>query len=344
VSWILGIVLAGLVPVAAGDAAARSGGGPALVVVALPAQASPAILEALNRLRGEASSVGFEVRLVSSAEGALSLEQIERLWADLQPAAVVAFARRDDGAQTPPALDVTFLDRTSGRTSVAHLTAGEVTDAPERAEVIMAVRAVDFIRARMFDTLAGRRGEPPPPPPPPSAVAPPRRYAVTAGLAVLHAPSGFTVGLAPRMAVGYRAARWLRVAVTAFGLGQMAQREVEAGRVNLAQGFVGANAAWLGPAWHRLQPVFELGGGEYWVTTRGEAIAPNLGATTTLSSPGATTSLGVAFGILPWLALELRGSTLWLKSQVHINSMADVNLGTVGRPLWFGDVSLAASF
>jgi hypothetical protein len=42
-------------------------GPPALVVVALPANANMAILEALNRLRGEATSVGFEVRFVETA-------------------------------------------------------------------------------------------------------------------------------------------------------------------------------------------------------------------------------------------------------------------------------------
>ena len=334
----LALVLAGLLQTGVADNAVADSGAPALVVVTLPANASPAILEALNRLRGEATSVGFEVRLVDPATTPASSS--DSVWAGLRPAAVVGFGRPND-AQAPHALDVTFLNRSSGKTAVAHLTAGDLGDEPERADVIIAVRAVDFIRARMFDSLADRRVEPARSPP-----APVRRYHLSAGLALLGTPAGFAPSFAPRLAAGYRPAEWLRLGVSAFGLGSQPQRESTAGRVGLDQRFLGGDVSLLGHEWHRLQPMLELGGGEYWVVVRGDATPPDLGRTATRSSLGATTSVALAVHLLPALVLELRGGALWLQSQVQVlvQGTNDTYLGNLGRPLWFGGIGLAAIF
>jgi hypothetical protein len=345
VIFSLELALLGLVQAAIPGNAAPDSGAPALVVVALPENANQAILEALNRLRGEAISVGFEVRLVDAATEAASLAQAGSLWAGLRPAAVVAFARPDDSVQAPHSLDVTFLDRASGKTSVAHLTAGDVADAQERADVIIAVRAVDFIRARMFDTLVGRRVAPAPSPPPREDTRV-RPYHLAAGVSVLGTPSGFTPSLAARIAVGYRPAKWLRVGASALGLGSKPQRESRVGKVSLDQRFLGLDLTLLGREWHRWQPMVELGGGEYWVVVQGEPTSPNVGKTVTLASPGAAASVGLALHILPYLALELRGGTLWLQSQVQVRVQGtdDTYLGSLGRPIWLGSVGLGASF
>ena len=335
------LVLAGLLQAGVADNAAVESRAPALVVVTLPANASPAILEALNRLRGEAISVGFEVRLVDPATAPATSG--EGLWARLRPAAVVRFGRPDD-AHAPHALDVTFLNRSSGKSTIAHLTATDIADEPERADVIIAVRAVDFIRACMYDTLADGRGEPAPSATP--ASAPISRFYVAAGIVLLSTPSGFAPALAPRLAAGYRLSGWIRVGATAFGLGSEPHREVTAGRVGLDQRFVGAEVTLLGREWHRFKPMLEVGGGEYWVTVRGEGTPPNVGRTLTLTSPGAVVSVALAFNILPALALELRGGTLWLQSQVHVQvqGAGDSYLGSLGRPIWFGGVALASIF
>ena len=110
-------------------------GSPALVVVALPANANRAILEALNRLRGEAISVGFEVRFVDAATESMTLTQLDDLSRGLRSAAVVAFAGPEGSMKTAHSLDVWFLDRASGKTSVVHLTADGSADAEDRGEV-----------------------------------------------------------------------------------------------------------------------------------------------------------------------------------------------------------------
>jgi hypothetical protein len=330
----------------ASSTAAADIGTPVLVVVALPANANPAIIEALNRLRGEATSVGFEVQLVDAAADPLSLMRLDSLPAQVRPAAVVTFARPEDGTQAPRSLDVSFMDRASGRTSVAHLTTDEIaqaTGATDRTDVIIAVRAVDFIRARMFDTLVRRQVEPAPPKPR-REIAPSRRTYLAAGLGVLGTPTGFSPSLAPHIAVGYRLTGWLRIGVAGLGFGNEPRRETGNGGVSLDQRFIAASLTLLGRQWHRVQPTFEIGGGEYWVLVRGDATPPMVGSTVTLSSPGATSSLGLALHILPYLALELRGGTLWLQSRARINSTEDTYLGSLGRPTWFGSACVAASF
>ena len=341
----LALVLFGFLATASSGAAALpSGPHPALVLVALPADADPAILEALNRLRGEAMSVGFEVRLVDTGADPRLLDRLDGALAGLRPAAVVTVARPDPGQPGPGALDVTFLDRATGKISVAHFSTVEVADAQERGDVIIAVRAVDFIRARMFDTLASRRA-PPPPPPPPAPPAPRlRRYHVAAGVAVFGTPTGFAPSVAPRLAVGFWLAEWLRLGIAAEGLGSEPERQSDAGRVRLDQGFIGADVTLMSRSWHRCRLLLDLGGGEYWLTARGDGTAPYVGRTITLSSPGATVSAGLAVRLLPYLSLELRGGTLWLQSEARVSATKEVYLGSVGRPLWFGSSSVAARF
>jgi hypothetical protein len=318
-------------------------GSPALVVVALPANANRAILEALNRLRGEAISVGFEVRFVDAATESMTLTQLDGLSRGLRSAAVVAFAGPEGSVPTAHSLDVWFLDRASGKTSVVHLTADGYADAEDRGEVVLAVRAVDFIRARMFDTLAGRQVEPTRPEPQSSGVRARPSY-LASGIAILGGTAGFSPALIPQIQVGYRLTEWGRMGATAFGLGTNPHNDSNSGRVSLDARFVGASLTVFGRVWHRLRPTLEVGVGEFWVRVRGEPKSTNLGKTVTLSSPCVDLSMGMVLNILPYLVLELRGGTLWLHSETRIYSTQDTYLGSMGRPMWSGSARMGASF
>jgi hypothetical protein len=63
-----------------------------------------------------------------------------------------------------------------------------------------------------------------------------------------------------------------------------------------------------------------------------------------LSSPGLSTTVGLAVEILANLAIELHGGGLWLQSQARISGTEEMYLGSVGRPLWFGDLGLSTRF
>ncbi|HEY5285206.1 MAG TPA: hypothetical protein VIM14_20600 [Polyangia bacterium] len=316
---------------------------PTVVVVALPANANRAILEALNRLRGEATSVGFEVRFVEPASESTPLDQLDSLALGLPSAAVVTLANPEAGARDARSLDVWFKDRSSGKTAFAHLTADEYDDGAGRGEVVLAVRAVDFIRARMFDTLVRRPDEHarPKPQPEPAHV---RRAYLSAGIGALGGWSGFLPSLAPQIEMGYRLAAWGRISASAFGFGTRPNIDGSPGRVSLDPSFVGASLTLLGRSWRHLQPLVEVGGGECWIRLRGETNLASGARSDTLASPGALMALGLAVDILPYLGLELRAGTLWLQSQAKIYSTDVAYLGSVGRPAWFSSARLGTSF
>ncbi len=313
-----------------------------LLVVAVPPRATEAMLEALSRLRGEAASVGFEVRIVDANTEALSLLSLEGRSPSLQPAAVVTLTGMAEGGD-PHSLDVSFLDRGTGKISVAHLLADDPS-AADRSDVVMAVRAVDFIRARMLDTLTSKQPDVAPSKPP--TLPPGRRVYLAAGLGVLGNGSGFSPAWTPQLEAGYQKGTWLRVGVFALGLGTRPALDDSKARasVRIEQTFVGLSATVLGHAWHNLQPALDLGGGEYWVTVTGSAEQPGIARTTTLLSLGALASAGVVLKILPFLAIEANAGTLWLRSRPEIDSTLGNHLASLGRPTWLARLQATASF
>lgn len=349
--WLTCVWL-GLFQAAATVEPVGSGGAPALVLVALPLNADAVMIEALHRLRGEATSVGFDVRLVSRSDEFLP-GQLDGLWKQWHPAAVVTFARREGGDSGLRSLEVTFQERATGKVSVAQIAAPDEGDGEGRAEVIVAVRAVDFIRARMFDTLVGRRAEPPAPvvaptsPSSPSSPSSPRaptpRLSLAGGLVLLGTPSGYASSFLPRMSAGYAPKPWLRIALSAAGLGTRPERATGLGTVSLDQRLLTAEVTWTGPIWHRLQPLATVAGGGYWVIVRGDGDGGGVGQTVTLWSPAGLATLGFAVHLGTYVHCELTAGTLWLQNRVNVGTSA-VGLGTLGFPSLFGLGSLVATF
>jgi hypothetical protein len=313
-----------------------------LVVVALPANANHAIREALGRLGGEATSVGFDVRFVDAGTEAVSPDRLDGLGQGLRPAAVVAFSGSQTGEPAGHSLDVLFLDRTSGRTFVEHFVV-EGEEAEDRAEVIVAVRAVDFIRARMLDALVRRaKAQVPIEPPPP---APRHRLAYAAGGAlVLGTFSGFSPSVTPRLELGYEPAEWLRLSASGFGFGSRPSAESVAGEVDLEQRYVGASVTALAPSWHRLRAALELGGGAYWLRVRGMAKAPDANSTERLSSAAMVSAIGASWGLSRHLLVDVRAGALWLQQQAKVHGTERESLGTLGRPSWFASALVGAAY
>jgi hypothetical protein len=340
---LLGLLQANVAENAIGDRG-ETAPPPTVVVVALPANANRAILEALNRLRGEAMFVGFEVHFVEPPSDSAPLTQLDSLARGLPSAAVVTLANPEAGTRTARSLDVWFRDRASGRTSFAHLTLdenAENVDGSGRGEVVLAVRAVDFIRAHMFETRVERPVEHPQPR---SEPANRRRTFLAAGLTAFGGWSGFSPSLAPQIEMGYRLAAWGRIGTSAFGFGTRPSIDGRPGRVSLDPSFVGASLTLFARSWHRLQPLLEVGGGECWIRVRGETSLAGGTQPGTLASPGALVALGLALELLPHLSVEFRAGTLWLHSQAKIYSTEENYLGSVGLPAWFSSMRLGTSF
>jgi hypothetical protein len=313
-----------------------------LVVVALPANANHAIREALSRLGGEATSVGFDVRFVDAGTEAASPDRLEGLGQGLHPAAVVAFAGSQSGERPEHSLDVLFLDRASGRTFVEHFVVDDA-EAEDRAEVIVAVRAVDFIRARMLDALV-RRAKASAPSEPPRPMPRHRLAYVGGGLVVLGTFAGFSPSVAPRIELGYEPAEWLRLAASGLAFGTRPSAHSVAGEVDLEQRYVGASSTALSPAWHRLRAAIEIGGGAYWMQVRGIAKAPGANSTERLWSAAMVSSIGASWALSPHLMLDVRSGALWLQREANVRGTERESLGTVGRPSWFASALVGVAY
>ena len=326
--------------------------GPAVIAVAIHEGENSAMQEALNRLRGEALSVGFEVRFIHADTTNTPAAQLETLAPGPRTAAVVVFADQADavGAESassgPRQLDVWFLDRSSGKTSVAHLRVAD--EEMDRADVVIAVRAVDFIRARMFDTLAYRLAttKPPPspaPPPPPPAPAARSRVSLAGGLAVLGTSSGFAPSFLPYLEAGYQVRSWVRVAASAFGLGTRPELQAREGTVRIDQRFIGLGLAFSRWQWRRFLPHADLGGGAYEVVAEGSVKPGFQGHRITAWALGGRVSVGIAATLSDHFFFDVTAGTLWLVPEPRLYSVGTF-VASTGLPSWTGSVLVGARF
>ncbi len=321
--------------------------GAAVIAVAIPEGQNSAMQEALNRLRGEALSVGFEVRFIHSDLPLAPAAQLETLAPSPRTAAVVVFANTADGLAAEASvrqLDVWFLDRSSRKTSVAHLHVSD--EEMDRADVVLAVRAVDFIRARMFDTLANRlatAAPAPSPAPPPPAPAPENRGFVAGGLAILGTSSGFSPSFLPYLEVGYELRSWVRGTVSAFGLGTRPTVQSQEGTVRIAQSFIGLGLTFSHWHWGRFLPHAELGGGAYHVVAEGIANPGFQGERMTEWAAGGRASLGVTASLSQRFFFDVTAGTLWLTPGPRLYSLSTF-VASTGRPSWIGTGLVGARF
>jgi hypothetical protein len=143
--------LAGAVLVSAVAATAVAAPAPALprVLLVRPAAAPPAVSEALVRLRGELVAAGFDADVIELPLGADVRASLERL-APPTPSggsasALVAVVASPD----PGTAELWVIDRVTGKTVVRRVSAPAAD--PARAAEVLAVRAVELLRASFLE-------------------------------------------------------------------------------------------------------------------------------------------------------------------------------------------------
>jgi hypothetical protein len=313
---------------------------PSIIAVIVPGAADPSMLDALTRLRGEASSVGFSIRLVELPAGSDPLSKLEPIARDLSPAAVVALVPSTSGAPLG-AIDVWFLDRASGKTSVGHLTVDR--EAGERTQLVLAVRVVDFIRARMFDSLvrssahSGRKQEAP------VHHQTVGRHMVAVGVASTGSFSGFPASFLPSLEVGYVLSPWLRIVIGGSSFGTQPRRTTAAGSATIDQTLLTLAVNVRGrPRW-RLYPFADAGVSALFVSVHGHGNPGYLGHDTSSFSPGvsALAGLGAILSSHVFVAVSGGAMVLFRQPQVYID---DSEVARTGWPAWLAKASLGVSF
>ena len=322
-----------------------------VIAVILPAAPNASMLEALYRLRGEADSVGLELRLVGAAADVDPQAQLDSVARGLAPAAVVALVGKTGGEAAGPAvgatissIDVWCLDRATGKTQVGHLTADE--GAGDRADLLLAVRVVDFIRARMFDSLVRNLAEA-------RAKQSKQRQVVThalvgrrrvaAGIGSTGSFSGFAPAWLPALEFSFAVRQWLHLTLGAEGLGSRPSRGTGTGNATMDQKLVKVSAVFVARTWWRLYPFVEAGAAAYFLSVHGEGYNGNVGYDPSSWSPGLLGSAGIGAILSRHLVLQLGGGAmlLWREPKIFIT---DSEVARTGRPAWLASAMLGVTF
>jgi hypothetical protein len=294
--------------------------------------------------------VGFEVTVVTGSTGATPLAQMESAAHAGSAVATVAFVSGGD----PRALDVWFTDRSTGKTVEGHVSVEN--ESGDRAPVVLAVKAVDFLRARMFDFLAARprtNAAPTPasgtdsgassgldvaarelaPAAAPQASRAPRTSGLTLSLGVagLRSLQGLGTMVLPMLRAGYHGlGGWSSVRLSLGGFGTRSRVDATGGGATVAEDL--AMAEWvIAPRRGRLRPTLCLGVGVHDVRATGEAAAPYTTRTTGrfLLAASLSAGVGVALGERLSLVAEAGAFVLAPEPQVRI---AGLDAGRTGRP------------
>jgi hypothetical protein len=291
------------------------------VALVRPSPASPAVSEALTRIEGELAAEGFDVVLVDPATGAPTDAANDAAPDEAGAQASISFVV-DTTARTA---ELRVVDRLTNK-AVVRRTPIDATNASRAAEVL-AVRAVELLRASLLELMI--EAEPPPAPasatPAPARASAPReadrrqakawaakalparsetapsRWAVEAGAGVLASAGGVGPAVVGVLRGRFALAKGLAVRATLAGLGTQP-------RVDAATGTGSANVAQdlglvelVARPWPRaaLRPTFSVGAGALYTSVDGQASTPYVSRHTSEWSAAADAGAGVELGLGP---------------------------------------------
>jgi hypothetical protein len=308
---------------------------------------APAVV---TRLRGELRAARFDMDVATIAADAPRRATVEEMAAREGTSAALGIFF---GAGR---VEMWASDASAGRTLMQNLPLDQGT--PDRRATIVAVKAVDLLKA----TLAEIWSAPPPPvseplPPEPVIVAPPPPP--PAAIVVEHAPDNaggadrFTLsagagwlgggsvnGWAPMIALSTAlGGSGLAARLTMSALGSSTDVTRSEGSAQLTQQLVMAELLLWSRGWHRLRAALAIGAGAHHLSIDGQAaqgfVSGNRSAWSTATDAGAS----VAWNLHPnlMLALDARAVENWPATTVNINGQP---IAHVGRPIIW--VALAA--
>jgi hypothetical protein len=122
------------------------------VVLLRPRTADPALLQAFGRVKGELAVHDFEVIVIDADNDAPSPADLARVAEETRAVGSISLVR----SQGLASADVWISDRVTGKTTMRTI----ATDGRSEASNVLAIRAVDLLRASLRELGTG---EPPPP-------------------------------------------------------------------------------------------------------------------------------------------------------------------------------------
>lgn len=362
-------VLAGMLAGALGGASTAAAA--TRVALVRPARASPTVSEALARIEGELAADGFEVVLVDPPDDSKGAP---------------SEAAPDDGAQASISFAVDTAARTAELRVVDRLTNKAVvrktpvdeTNASRAAEVL-AVRAVELLRASLLELMI--EAEPPPPTTTPAAApsrsagapgeADRRQARVWAAKALPQAPDPrspsvslrrepewsfeagagvltSTGGVGPAVLSVVRGRYWfgqeLTVRVSLAGLGTQPRVDSATGRGSATVAQDLGLVELVARPWPRalVRPTFSLGAGAAYTSVDGQPAAPYVARHTSEWSAAGDAGVGAELGLGDRFAVALEVHAL-LALPYPVVRFLDDEAARAGDPSILGTLTLSGS-
>jgi hypothetical protein len=332
------------------SAAAPSTGRRVLLVTPEPGgDIAPAVL---TRLRGELRAARFEMDVATIAADAPRRATVEEMAAREGTAAALGIFF--GGGR----VEMWATDASAGRTLMQNLPLDQ--GAADRRAAIVAVKAVDLLKATLAEIWTAPPASPmviePPPPEPVIAPPPPPvtvvvdhpedeadsrradRFSLSVGAGWLQA--GSISGWAPLIALSTAlGGSGLAARFTLSALGSSTDVSKTAGSARLAQELAMVELLLWSGAWHRLRAALAIGAGAHHLSVDGTGAPGFLSGNKSLWSTATGAGASVALDVHPhlMLALDARAVENWPATTVNIDG---AEVARVGRPLIW--VALAA--
>ncbi|KYF90266.1 hypothetical protein BE17_36560 [Sorangium cellulosum] len=325
---------------------------PARVVLVQPGAADPSVSEALIRIRGELVADGFDVDLLDAQSASDPRPTMDDAGQQAGSAALIGLFLAPDGQ----AAELWVVDPRTSKTIVRRIdTRGE---AREHIAELLAVRAVELLRASQLELLmSSRRSAAPAAAPPPIQVSPqvsgqaersldqPSRrsmWGVELGGGLLASPGG--IGPALLLTARLRVAPLgpsgpLEARLSLAGLGTAPRVDGPQGSATVQQRFGLVELAALPWPELRLRPRFSMGLGALHVAVDGEASWPYQGAHSAQWAFAADAGAGVEFGIAPRVDLVVEAHAL-VAHPYPVVRFAETEAARGARPALLGSLSL----
>jgi hypothetical protein len=324
--------------VAACISASGAGADPARrVVVIRPSPSDDIRAEALARVQGELTAAGFDVVPLVEKEGTDILTAVETANREMQPLAVFAIFAPPASASDDATAQILFFDATKGRTLIERMPLDR--QHPDHEAKVLAVRAVELLKANLVELRAQPEKATPPPvvvAPKPESVEPPPApplagVGVELGLGVIEqfhqlgasTTPVFKLSVASQLGVGGR--------VAAGGLGSTASAGAKFGLARVQQQFIAADLFYAFPRQRGWQWLVSGGAGAAHVRIEGEGFTPYRGRTTQTWSALAKAGCGAVVSVASRVAFvtELEGLLALSPTRVLVG---DTEVGRMGAP------------
>jgi hypothetical protein len=290
--------------------------------------------EALARVKGELAAAGFEVVMGmhdGQADPRVEVEDSVRALGALAALAVVYGAEGGTDAET---VELWVSERLDERTTVQRLTVDRA--AGGRGAAILAVHAVDLLKAALaeywlFPAAPVAAPKPAAAPPQPPKRRPLQGLALEAGALAMFSFGAMPATWAPLLKLSYGVPdRAGFVALALSSMGSAVDRRGATGTVHITQEFASLEAGVMFRRGRLLQPVLSASAGAYHLHGQGDGQYPNMGrygdywSFVTMAGAGLELRLGRHLGFL----VEAHAFASWPQTVVRI---ADAEVARAGR-------------